>query len=322
MPVLNVMLAFSAILWPVTSGGLIMYDTKSFLFEVMENDAIWAEILNVEINIETSILSIAARSVLREMGITTPDNHEQVSQPEMNSNEVVNVQSMMISKGANVEADYTKPKTKKIVTANALHVLVHIVAMHYQESNALEFGLSVIVSAIKCQFLQIISIMLRVINETQIKEYNVPDYLVVWNNLELYLDKIARLKDSMAFEGAMYQEWQTVVANTDFIGIESQPILGDVKPIMNLVEQSLLSSCESKSLTNQRLEHVNINPETDSWRNVKGLHSIFENADNALEKLSRRIPVSTMEKNLWDLYVNIVKIVKYRVPRTFARVSD
>ncbi|VVC39267.1 Hypothetical protein CINCED_3A002049 [Cinara cedri] len=363
MFVLKVVLVLSAVLWNVASGGLIMYDTKSFLFEVMENDAIWAELLNIGIKIETCIVSTSARTVLHEMGMITVNiqklcmakeaidygssNHQTVLEKFKSrrhrkklimskntegdryedllaKNEIaddegaMNVSSMMASykvenlqndiAGASLSTDteYEKPVDKTVVTISALQVLVHIISTHYEESDALEFGLSVIASAIKCHVLQIISIMLRAIDEETINDYKSEWYSDVWVSLELFIDKIAWLKETLAIESTLYREWENLMLHTNTNVLE--PAMDELEFIRDLVDESLYSACEHSS-HDQIAKILKFNSEIDRWTFPKGIRSIFNKSNKKLRNIFQAIPISTMEPKVWTSYLN--KMVTY-----------
>ncbi|VVC39269.1 Hypothetical protein CINCED_3A008259 [Cinara cedri] len=334
MSVLIFLLPLSASLWVIASGGLIMYNTRSFLFEVMENDIYWADLLNIEIKVEMSIVSSTARLVLEEMQMIPVTNNGHTSQHIKGVNDGVadsqnkkncsgdsNTKSEMVSEikshvrpwinfyeGENsqkvckddcTQTGHVKCKFSHIVIPNALLVLTHIISMHHKESNALEFGLAVIASAIRCQILQLFAIMLWAMIGTS-ESYNKSRYIIFCNHLKNYLDKMARLKETMTVESDVYWKWVTVMAHSD-LNVEP-PITGDLKPIQNLVIQSLRSSCDCENFVNNKITEI-LNSETDPDHPLNK-QLVFDYAQESLEKLFQRIPIGTMEMNLWDQYLN------------------
>lgn len=264
-------------------GGLILHDTRSFLFDVMENDSKWAEVLNARIKIDTSVVPIAARTVLYEMGIITNANSRHgFKQNEMDGNETS-------SSAIDVKED------SKFVIANALQVLAHVVSKHYKENDALDFGLTVVVSAVSCNVLPFLAILLQ--TASMIHDVNIyrEQYNIIRNYLHTFLDKLARLKQSLVVESNIYWEFMGVMTKSN---AKTPRITSAMK---GFVESAVNNLCDSEnSLYKFFIDKLH----TATKENDTTVSIIFEAFHKTLNKLFESIPVTTMNKNLWEMYLN------------------
>lgn len=304
MYVFNVLIVFSTSQLAVTLGGLILYDTQSFLFDMMENDEKCAQILNIRIKIETSIVSISAQTVLHEMGMFTDANsrhgfeHNEVVGDGASSSEI----TVQIENGETATA-LTAHENSKFVIANALHVLAFVVSKHNEESDALEFGMTVVVSAISCQFLQFLAVMLGAISVTIDLESYETRYFIIGKYFQMYLDKMARLKQSLSVESDMYWQWVNLVAHSY---VNSQPLTSsDLSSIRNLVDKTIYTLCDCENISYKSFIDK-YNSKAELWSNPIAVSLVFEEFHQALQKLFESIPVGTMESGLRDMYFNRV----------------
>lgn len=306
MSALNMMLAFSVTLWAVASGFLNTYNTRLLLFAITEDDVIWGDILNVGIKIEASTVPESAQELLREMNKSFPDSGQK--RPETASGGGGGGGEVVQSKNAkSSKRNEAKPRTA--VTYNALHILVHIVSKHHKESDALEFGQAIVACAIRCQAISIILAMIDVIDDTPHKDINVSWYLFIQNSLILYLDQIAQFKETLKFDTAIYREWQKVIQYIDTINHETgSPMVGDTKPIKNLIKQYLNLSCDDESMKHR--VHVLLDISKDSGNSTDNITVLQTKYDNALNKLFLGISNHIMQRTHWDLYINNANKIK------------
>lgn len=297
MSALNTVLAFNVTLWTVATGWPNTLSTRLFLFEILENDVIWGDILNFGIKIVASAVPESARIVLQEMDKAIPDNGRK--RPEMDSGgEVVKPKKKKSSKTK-------KAKCRTAVTYNALHVLVHVVSKHHNQSDALEFGQAVVACAIRCQAFSIILTMIDIVNDSLFNDHDTSRYYFIQDSLILCLDKIAGFKETLAFDIAIYREWQKVIKHIDLISYKSGlPTVGDMKPIKKRIEQYLDLSCDSDSLTDRVHHLLGISKHSD--HSIDDIHVMQTKCENALKQLFQGISISTMQKTHWDLYMNHV----------------
>jgi hypothetical protein len=199
-----------------------------------------------------------------------------------------------------------------VVSAKALRLIVDVVTKHNKESDAINFGMAVMTSGIKCKVLPYILIQLKVIEHTAGQEdaESVLRPKIIWKNLVQYIDKMAKLKDSLHTAAELYHKWSIMTGQT-FLATP-EPITGttgDVKPFKELLQSTLDESCLVNTV--DEIEATfNFDPEIENWTSPDGPKAIFNKCQKQLQELFYGLPFTTMDLTLWSDYLNNPEILE------------
>lgn len=305
-----VVMALGTTMWAAgTSGSQFMDDAPSFVFEVMKNDDLWKEKLSVYVKVDTAMVPVAAKNVLKELGAGTTDQPAATadnSQPAA----VDEPQPAAAAADDSQPATETRPEAGRtsVVTVNALLVVAKVVLSYHQESEALEMAMSVIASSVKCNALQYVSVQLRAVDimmsaadfDREVIAQRISD---VWNTLLSYLDKLSQLKEPLGVESEMYREWETVAVNWSAPKAVAIAATELFQKIRKLMDDSLSATCQH-SAYEQYEARLGLNPETENWDSPEGVAAIFNKCQDALDTMFGTIPISTIDLKLWNEFLD------------------
>lgn len=239
----NVIIAAAVILWAGTAAaGPILGDDRSFVFRMMQDDddSSWKRHLRVKIKTNTNALqSKTVRGILRELS------------------------AGLLDPGSDV-GDVTKT-----VTVSAVAVVANVVTRHFAESEALDFALSALASAIRCRTLSYVAIQLRAIIATPESDRD-PLLAGVRQTLNVYVHKLARLKEPLNVEFEMFNGWDVAMRHA----------ADDTTPVHRHVKDVLMSECETDDpVTN-----------TTSFDSPSDPKTIFDMMQDKLAEMFNDIP--------------------------------
>lgn len=307
MLALNVWLAASVTLWVGAYREKFTYDKLTFLYDVVKEDEYWMQYLDVEVKIDPAVVSIAAKNVMQDLNLVQSAQVAHRPAPAPPNPEPVDTSRLSTSSDE-------KPKDggESVVSAKALRLIVDVVTKHNKESDAIEFGMVVMTSAIKCKILPYILIQLKVIEELMDREDPETVYRpkTIWKNLVQYIDKIALLKDSLHVAAEMYHKWSIVVSQTFGATLDSiTGTIGDVKPFKELLQSTLNELCVVNTV--EEIEALlNFNPDVEKWDTPEGPRAIFHKCQNKLQEVFDGLPFTTMDLTLWSDYLNKPELLK------------
>lgn len=308
MLALNVWLTACAALWAGARGEEMVYDALTFLYDVVKDDEYWMRYLDVKVNVDPTVVSAAARSVLQDMHLVPPASvaHRPATAPP--NPEPVDTSRPSASGGD----EGPESSSSSTVSAKALRLIVNAVTKHNREGDAIEFGMSVLASAVTCNVLPYVMVQLKAIEQMTGKEdpnnYHRPQ--AVWKNLVLYMDKMARLKDSLRTVADMYHRWGVVVGQTFEPTLDSVTgAVGDVGPFKELVKNSMDELCDAGAV-DQTIARMNFDPAVENWKTAEGVHAIFQKCENDLRELFDHLPFITMDMTLWSDYLNNPQLIE------------
>lgn len=269
-----VTVTFAAIvaLWP-TAVESFVYDAREFVLDVMHNDLVWAKHLDVVIKIEPKMLSTAAQNVL--IGLKALDRAQD-------------------------------PQQSTPVMVRALNIVADVASNFSGHGLALEFALSAIASAIKCNALSHVLMQLHAIEQTiALQNENIKAQSgQVWKTLVHILDKLALLKESIDVEFEMFQQWTTVVNQN-----MSNTLPKDFHDFKALVVKTLNASCALCEF-DEIQEKMNFNGETENWNTHDGAMQIFSKSQKLLSEMFDDIPITTMQLEIWESFLNKPKTIE------------
>lgn len=279
--------------WDGASGHRIMYDSREFLMNVMENDEFWFPYLAVKIKINTAVVSTAALNVLKDLNTYAPQpGDEPLDRPHRSK---PNGRKRKRNKRA-ARAMQRSIGLQPVVTAVALHVIADVVTGHHEESDATEFGLSALASAVKCNVMQHLVLQLQSVRLTPAADtYEKSVRLVaIWKNLVAYLDKLGRLKEPLNAEATLYQEWEKAAKE-----VAKGETTIHLEHVQRMVQDNLKSSCDTSTIE-QILAELGFDMYTENWDSPDGVKAIFDKSRRMLDNMFRELPISTMGSELWD----------------------
>lgn len=313
----NVWLAASAALWAGACGEEIMENALTFLYEVVQEDEYWMKYLDVKVKVDPTVVPFAARGVLQDLNLIPHDPiaHRQAPEPQptpVDTSRPSTSSAASTSPAEGADGASAGDAPPAVVSARALRFIVNVVTNHNKESDAIEFGMTVMTSAIKCNVLPYLLLQLKVVEKMTGKDdlENFYRPKVIWKNLVLYMDKIARLKDSLDTAADLYHKWGIVVKQTLEPSLDSPTgAIGDVNPFKELLQATLNELC-LESTIDEIEARMNFNPAVESWNTPLGARAIFQKCQDALEKLFKDLPFTTMDLTLWSDYLNNPEILE------------
>lgn len=273
-------MAVVTLLWIRASSEMIIADTRAFIVDMMRQDARWAPYLNVNVKVDTGVLTVAARNVLASVA----------------------------KAGGTVQTGEDAAAADGTVTVNVLHAIGEVVSAHAEEGDAFAFGMSLIASAVKCTVLKDVWLQLRVLGA------QLPDSLHAYpawmsdvrTNLTGYIDKLARLKEPLAVETRIYRAWtdalweSTPLRSGDHVRPASVAV-GDVAPTRNLVYESLTSACELCA------------EDAENWTTHDDVSRIMADSQARLDEIFRELPIRSMHIAQWMDVFNTKEITERTV---------
>lgn len=298
MLALNVFLFVSAMLLTKTKGGLIKYDGKSFILNVMENDHLWTPVLHVNINVDLDKVPYFAKKMVNQLVDGTK------FQPPSDSSETPKSENPSDS-----QESPESPKARNVAVLNALNTVAEIVSLRFLKSDTVELGLAVIASAVKCTTLEFMSTQMRAIRKLFEKEKTKESLKLrtIWDNLIQYLNKLGRLKDSLEIESDMFHEWRAMMieaGRTDFASGKMTKIVAGLETISKLINDSFASTCESHEY-HMFESKLKLDATLANWDTVEGLMYIFNRCEEQLNETFATIPVETMKVFVWNDFLMV-----------------
>lgn len=261
-------------------AGLMMSDPRAFVESMVENDLLWADQLDVNVKVDTALVTPAAMAVLRKLNVV--DGAGRPLQPA---------------------AGKKAPPT--VATVNALTVVVEVACVRAHQGDAVEFALAVAASAFKCRTLPLVLAQTLAIDATV--QYRVAANFqrprAVWDTLGRYLDKLSGYRESLRTVAEMHRLWATVVKQTlpPLPGNE-HGTMGDAARFRGLVEDALRVTCDPSAAA-AVYERLDVGgPET--WDTADATKAAYEGAQHELDDTMDRLPVSTMDRKLWKEYLH------------------
>lgn len=294
-----------------TSGDMITLES------VMENDDYWTELLYVPIKVDVTKVSTAAREVLQRLKAITPELAEKpIAEPEKKPAAESSAQPVEGST-AQPEKSEANPTEKseetkvdhvfQVVSANALHVVADVVSLHTGESDALEFGIAVMASAVRCSVLQYVAVQVHAIErslDSQPAAVNATRLTAVWDTLVLFLNTLTRLKESVAIESELHQRWVMVVEQMIARTLKAD----NLTSFQKLMDANHKSTCSNVVSPEQVPEQFGFNKETENWSTVDGINAIFNKSQKALDNIFKHFSVNTDNLSLWRVYLNQMEL--------------
>lgn len=186
---------------------------------------------------------------------------------------------------------------------NALHVVADVVSYHLHESDALEFGLAAIVSAVKCNVLEHVAMQAHCVDRALSAgpaPVNDARVTTVWNELAVYLDRLARLREPVADESELYRLWTAVTIKAR----DATLVAADLAPFRATVDGSRQAVCGDAPPPELVPDKRKYDPAAEHWNNADGLAAIFDRSQRELDDTFRRLPVTTWNRELWNEYLS------------------
>lgn len=308
-----VVAAVAVTLWTEASGHMIIADTREFIEEIMQQDVHWAPYLNVNVKVNMTMLTIAARNVLASVAKT--------KKPQA------------VPGDTDAEPEPEPEPEDGIAIVNVLHAIAEVVSTHFEEGDALDFGMSLIASAVKCSVLKNIALQLRALS-VQLPDslHAYPSWMSdVWKNLIQYIIKLSQVKESLEFEALIYRSWMNTLWESTPLQVDTDDVrllpvvVGDMSLTRDLVNESMTSTCELCTADAVAADEQ-FDPTAVDWTTHDSISRIMSKSQERLERIFHDLTFRSMNIDQWFDIFNITeireRIVDHHVERERKRVAD
>jgi len=276
--------------------------SRKFVLDVSANDHIWAKHLDVGIKFDPKKLSAAARKVLIDLNVLTTAHPATVEPaPEPGAEQKPDVEQAAEEKAGGSRRD--------LLVARALQIVIEVASRYNRHGMANDFALDAIASAIKCKTLMYMLVQLYAIKKTHELQNDAitSQPSEIWNTLVHVLDKVAVLKESIEEEFELYQRWEVVATQ-----VKTKDLPSDFDVFQRLVEKTLDETCEVSTFE-QIKKHIQFD-NTENWESAVDTMKIFMKCQDMLKEMFKKIPISTMNMEVWEHFLNKPQFIEPKEP--------